>query len=192
MTTPVPPSISIALAVDPPSFSPGAAVQLSITAVSHASTPVTIFTWPNVFNLKLAQRRANFKCVDLETGEPLFLELTKGPKRAGFSCERGSQDDQYYLTLEPGQPLKISEQFGLAKRPTEGPRAISPGHRYAFEVRHGEQVDWWREGTREEVLVPPGQSGQVEGSEALYEASSEPLVLNIAGPVVFTVLPPKT
>jgi hypothetical protein len=182
MTTLAPSSISITLAIDPPSFAPGAAVELSITAVSNATIPITIFTWPNIFNLRLAQKRANFKCVDLGTGEPLSMELTKGPKRPGFSHERGGIDDEYHITLEPGQPLKISESFALAKRPTEGSRSIIPGHRYTFEVRDGEQVDWWREGRREDVLVPPGQ---FDGS--LHEASGEPIILKIAGPVEFTV-----
>jgi hypothetical protein len=184
MTTPALPSISITLAIDPPSFAPGAAVELSITAVSHASTPITIFTWPNIFNLRLAQKHANFKCVDLDTGEPLSMELTKGPKRPDFSHERGGIDDEYHITLEPGQPVKINESFALAKRPTGGPRSITPGHRYTFEVRDGEQVGWWREGRREDVLVAPAHFGQVK----LNEASGEPIVLNIAGPVDFTVL----
>jgi hypothetical protein len=134
--------------------------------------------------LRLAQKRANFKCVDLDTGEPLSMELTKGPKRPDFSHERGGIDDEYHITLEPGQPVKIKESFALAKRPTGGPRSITPGHRYTFEVRDGEQVDWWREGRREDVLVAPGHFGQVK----LDEASGEPIVLNIAGPVEFTVL----
>jgi hypothetical protein len=191
MPTSTPPSISIKLAVDPPSFSPGEAVELSITAVSHATTPITIFTWPNVFNLKLAQTRANFNCVDLDTGEPLFMELTKGPKRAGFNHERGSPDDKYHLTLEPGQPLKISESFGLAIQPTDGRYAVTPGHQYVFAVRQGEHVDWWREGRREDVLVPPGQSGQIDESGPLGEASGGPIVLSTAGPVEFAVLPAK-
>jgi hypothetical protein len=183
MTTPAPPSISVTLAIDPPSFAPGAAVQISITAVSHASTPITIFTWPNIFNLCLAQKRANFKCVDLDTGEPLSMELTKGPKRPGFSHERGGIDNEYHITLEPGQPLKIKESFALAKRPTGGRYSPTPGHRYAFDVRHGEQVDWWREGRREDVLLATGQSGR-----SLHETGGEPIVLDIAGPVEFTVL----
>jgi hypothetical protein len=187
MTTPAPPSISITLAIDPSSFAPGAAVELSITAVSHASEPITVSTWPNIFSLRLAQKRANFKCVDLDTGQPLSMELTKGPKRPDFSHERGGIDDEHHLTLEPGEPLKISESFGLAKRPAEGQHSLTPGHRYTFEVRHGEQVDWWKEGRREDVLVPPGQS---DGS--LHEASGEPIVLDIAGPVELTVLTPET
>jgi hypothetical protein len=185
MTTPAPPSISITLAIDPPSFSPGEAVELSITAVSSASTSITIFTWPNVFNLKLAQRRKNFQCVNLDTGEPLNMELTKGGKRPGFRHDRDSIDDKYHLTLKPGQPLKVSHSFGLAYRSAEGPHSLTAGHRYAFEVRQGEEVNWWREGTREEVLAPPGQS-------AMSEASGESIVLDTAGPVEFTVLPPKT
>jgi hypothetical protein len=184
MTTRAPPSISITLAIDPPAFSPGDPVELSITAMSSASTPITIFTWPNVFNLKLAQRRKNFKCVDLDTGELLNMELTKGGKRPGFRHDRDSIDDKYHLTLEPGQPLKVSHSFGLARWPTEGRHTLTPGHRYAFEVRHGEEVDWWREGTREEVLAPHGQS-------AMSGASSGSIVLDTAGPVEFTVLPAK-
>ena len=111
------------------------------------------------------------------------MELTKGPKRAGFSHERGSPDDKYHHTLEPGQPLKISHPFGLAFRSAEGPRSLTAGHRYAFGVRQGEQVDWWREGRMEDVLVPPGQSDQIE--------SGEPIVLDTAGPIEFTVLPSK-
>jgi hypothetical protein len=186
MTTPAPPSISITLAINPPSFAPGAAVELSITAVSNASTPITIFTWPNIFNLRLAQKRANFKCVDRDTGEPLSMEITKGPKRPGFSHKRGGIDDEYHLTLEPGQPLSVKESFALAKRPTGGRHSTTPGHRYAFDVRHGEQVDWWREGRREDVLLAPGQSDR-----SLHEAGGEPIVLKIAGPVEFTVLTPE-
>ena len=190
MTTQVaPPSISITLAIDPPSFPPGTAVGLSITAISHASTPITIFTWPNVFNLKLAQRRKNFKCVDLDTGEPLNMELTKGGKRPGFRHDRDSMDDKYHLTLEPGRPLKVSESFGLARWPAEGRHTLTPGHRYAFEVRHGEKVDWWKEGTREDVLAPPGQIEELGSSGGV---TGEPIVLEIAGPVVFTVLPSET
>jgi hypothetical protein len=113
------------------------------------------------------------------------MELTKGGKRPGFRHDRDSIDDKYHLTLKPGQPLKVSHSFGLAYRSAEGPHSLTAGHRYAFEVRQGEEVNWWREGTREEVLAPPGQS-------AMSEASGESIVLDTAGPVEFTVLPPKT
>ena len=114
------------------------------------------------------------------------MELTKGTKRPGFSHERGGIDDEYHITLEPGQLLKISESFALAKRPAGGRHSPTPGHQYAFDVRHGEQVDWWREGRREDVLLAPGQS-----ERSLHETGGEPIVLEIASPVEFTVLAPE-
>jgi hypothetical protein len=45
-------------------------------------------------------------------------------------------------------------------------------------------VEWWKEGTGEEVLAPPGQF-------AMSGASGGSIVLDAAGPVKLTVLPPK-
>ena len=67
-----PPSIAITLAINPPNFKTGAHdVELSVTAVSNASYPITVFTWPNVLNPGLAQLRGNFEGFDRGTSEPL-------------------------------------------------------------------------------------------------------------------------
>ncbi|KAF2239303.1 hypothetical protein EV356DRAFT_572743 [Viridothelium virens] len=171
MAETLPPSISVSLSIDPPSFSPGAAVNLTVTAVSHAWTPITIFTWPSIFNLDLAQKWANFTCVDLNTAIPLHLELTKGPKRPGFSRELGGRDDAYFCTLEPEESVTFQASFKLASRTTEGPHAIVPGHRYRFGVREGENVEWWRAGKREDVMSRPGEES------GLGDASGMPIVL---------------
>lgn len=81
-----PPSISVHLAIDPPQFIPGCqpTPTLSVTATSHATVPITIFTWGDIFNLSLAQKRKNFTCLDPTTNAPIRMEITKDPKRCGF------------------------------------------------------------------------------------------------------------
>jgi hypothetical protein len=39
---------------------------------------------------------------------------------------------------------------------------VVPGRRYRLGVREGEQVAWWREGTKEEVLAPAGEEAGLE------------------------------
>jgi hypothetical protein len=147
-----PPSVSISLAIDKPSFSPGEEVEPSITVTSHASAPITIFTWPTIFNTRLALKRENFECIDLDTETPLNLEITKGGKRGGFTSRRGSNDEKYFYTLMPEEPLKFASPFKIANR-----AGVIPGHRYRFGVRCGEKLEWWTTGTKEEVLTPPGE-----------------------------------
>jgi hypothetical protein len=108
------------------------------------------------------------------------MELTKGSKRPGFSRRQGAIDDAHFHTLVPGQPLKLSGPLLIARRSTEGSRAIIPGHRYQFGVRDGEKVAWWREGSREEVMSPPDEPAD------LGNASGYPIALSVLGPVEFT------
>lgn len=174
------PSISVSLAIDPPRFplhrdQRAESPTIPIRAVSHAPAPITIFTWPTIFNLALAQRRANFECLDLTADAPLRVDLTKGPKRPGFSRERGGLDDRSFCTLLPETPVVFSDSFRVASRvlgrPEDG-SSLSPGHRYRYAVREGESVGWWRWGTKDEVMAPPGRP------EALGEASGGPIDLS--------------
>ncbi|KAJ9625115.1 hypothetical protein H2203_005070 [Taxawa tesnikishii (nom. ined.)] len=137
-----PPSISVKLAIDPPRFAPGSSEEppsVSLTATSHASQPITIFTWPTIFNLALSQKRNNFTCLDLTSNTPLRLELTKGPQRSGFSRAKDGPDDVFFQTLDPETPVTFRAAFKLAHRTTEGRDAIVEGHRYRFGVREGRQ-----------------------------------------------------
>ncbi|KAF5563769.1 NCP1-NADPH-cytochrome P450 reductase [Fusarium phyllophilum] len=184
---PSPPAISVSLSIDPSTFTRGSvsppSATISITATSHASEHITIFTWHTIFNLKLAQRRKNFICTDLTTGLPLQLESTKGPKRPQFSYEFGGHDDQYFITLEPEKPTTITHRF-LRTAGLEGDRVFKPGHRYQLKVRDNEEAEWWRYGRKEDVMSPPGQSSPKDGCE---DPSGPPISLSPIDPVEFEV-----
>jgi hypothetical protein len=107
-----PPLIAVTLAINPPNFKLGTDVELSVTAVSNATFPVTIFTWPSVFNLELAQKRGNFVGVDRDTGMKLPMHDIQVQRR-GFNHTLGGPDDKYHVTLEPGQPFRFNSSFYL-------------------------------------------------------------------------------
>ncbi|KAF4969868.1 hypothetical protein FZEAL_10150 [Fusarium zealandicum] len=151
-----PTSISVTLAIDPPKFTRRAESppSISLTAIFHAAEPIAIFLWHSVFNPKLAKRR-NFTCMDLTTGTALELETTKGPKRSESSSELGGTDDEYYCTLQPERPVTFTHKL-IRSHALEGERAFVPGHTYRLKVRDDEEINWWRYGRKEDVLVPQG------------------------------------
>lgn len=171
-----PPILIVSLALSPSNFSPGEEVELSITVISHASGPITIFTWPTILNIRLALRRKNFECLDLDTKIPLNLEITKGGKRGGFTSRSGSSDEKYFYTLMPEEPLRFTSPFKIANR-----GEIVPGHRYRFGVRRGEKLEWWTAGTKEEVLTPPGEPAGLAKNE------DGPIELNDVDDIEFVV-----
>jgi len=181
--TSTPPEISISLSIKPSSFVPGSAETptISITATSHATQPITIFTWPTIFHLQLAQRRKNFTCIDLTSNTPVFLEITKGPRRPGFSRTKGAPDEKYFFTLEPETPLTFSHPFILASRATDGDLAMAQGHRYRYAVSDGEALHYWWYGRRDDIMAPKGQP------TLLFQASGEPIPLGSAASVEFNV-----
>jgi hypothetical protein len=192
----VPPSISVTLAINPPSFKLGTYVELSVTAVLNANAkfPITIFTWPSVFNLELAQMRGNFVGVDRDTGMRLPMHDIQVQRR-GFSHTLGGPDDKYHITLEPGQPFRFNSSFYLPHGPPfreadsdlqeEGHADLLPGHRYLLDIRkdYYDAYLWWKKGRKEDVLDLPGQD---RGGD--WE-SGEPIVLSLDEPVEFKVLP---
>jgi hypothetical protein len=191
-----PPSIAVTLAVNPPAFALGTDVELSVTAVSNATFPTTIFTWQFVFNLELAQVRGNFVGVDRDTGMKLPMHDIQ-IKRAGFDHTLGGPDDKYHVTLEPGQPFRFNSSFYLAHRSRfredpssdsdlpEGQANLLPGHRYLLDIRkdYYDAYLWWKVGRKEDVLDLPGQD-PAGGWE-----SGKPIVLSLDEPVEFRVLP---
>lgn len=164
-SSPAPPLITVTLALEPPNFSPGDKVELSVTATSHASTPIMIYTWPHIFNLNISLGRRHglhFTCLDLTTDTPLDMRPWK------TSCTRHSQghkldrDGNDYLTLYPEQTIKLSTQFGLAletitSENVRSNRMLRYGHRYRLGVQEDEKIGWWRTGTKEENLPEPGE-----------------------------------
>jgi len=155
-----PPALSVSLALSSSNSSSSEEVELIVTVISHASAPITIFTWPTIFNTRLALRRKNFECIDLDTNTPLNLEITKGGKRGGFTSRSDSSDAKYFYTLMPEEPLKFTTPFNVAN--SDG---IRPGHRYRFGVRRGEKLEYWTAGTKEEVLTAPGEPAGLAKNE---------------------------
>lgn len=188
-TSSSPPEISIYLSIDPPSFVRGSAEKptLSTTATSHATQPVTIFTWATILNTKLSQTRKNFTCYDLTSDLPFFVEITKGPQRRGFTRTEGTPDADYFHTLDPEVPVTFTDIFRLSFRQTEeGIHALTEGHRYRYAVSEGEMARQWWYGRKEEVMAPAGER------KPLLAASGAPIVFGPVAPVEFEVKPPDS
>lgn len=160
-----PPSMTVTLALDPPNFSLGDDVKLPITATSHASTPITIYTWPNIFNLSISlgcRPDLHFTCQDLTTDTPLNMRPWKTfctRHEQGHNLDRDGED---YLTLYSEQTVKVSTGFGLARSNITSDnvrhnRTLWYGHRYRLGVQEGKNIEWWRTGTKEENLAQPGE-----------------------------------
>jgi hypothetical protein len=77
MSVEPPPSIAVTLAINPPSFKLGtqANVELSVTAVSNASYPITIRTWRNILDPGVSQIQGSLVGVDQDTHEELILQM---------------------------------------------------------------------------------------------------------------------
>lgn len=180
MSNPSP--ISVQLAIDPPQFIPGSLPEptLSVTATSHATEPITIFTWGTLFNLPLAQRRNNFTCLDLTANTPIRMETTKGPRRGQVLRVLGGPDDHFFWTLEPEIPITFTGAFKLGFHQAD-PSSAHPAHQYRLRVSDEEVIDWWRYGKKEEVLAP---AGTIEG---LDEPSGPPIQLMPVAPVDFEI-----
>jgi hypothetical protein len=162
------PSIAVTLAINPPAFALGSDVEISVTAVTNVSYPITIFTWPHVFNLGLAQRRGNFEGWDRDTGMELPMREI-AIDRASYDHRLGGRDDEFHVTLEPGKPIKFSPIFFLAhglsphmaERRAEGKEYLAegdaellPGRRYLLDIRedHYDSEVWWKKGRKEDAL----------------------------------------
>ena len=72
------PLISVTLGLDPTSITESEAMELSVTAVSHASYQITILDYWTIFNVGFAQslRRSsgNFHLHDIDTNTELDLQ----------------------------------------------------------------------------------------------------------------------
>jgi hypothetical protein len=174
------PAISVSIAIEPASVTLGQPCSIILSTTLSHPTPITIYTWPTVFNLALSQVRKNFFCIDLSNNdEPVRLELTKGGKRSGYICrELGGKHDQYFVTLEPGKSVVITAPFIFTTRLD---KPLVAGHRYRFGFREGESVWYWFPGTREEVLAPPGEESSIEEGESK-------IMLDTGPPIEFEVL----
>lgn len=151
------PKIRVSLAISPTPITLGDEnCTLTITATLDFPQPITIYTWPSIFALDLAQRRGNFTCIDLSDN---FVEIDmciEHVKRAAtFSLQQGRYDDQFLVTFYPGIEVMFKEKFGLATRVAPAPfDTLTKGHRYRFGVSGewgGPRAWFW--GTREEIMT---------------------------------------
>ncbi|KAF2141576.1 uncharacterized protein K452DRAFT_298283 [Aplosporella prunicola CBS 121167] len=171
------PSIAVTLCLTPSSFPKDIEPlpELSISATLHATQPITIFTWPSIFNPSVALVRHNFFAEDLTTGEPVRMDTSKIKRRA-YMHQRGDFDEKYHFTLHPGSTTVVSHHFH--------PMRFKPGHQYRLGVTEGEALpDWlWWWGTFDDVLSPEeGPPKDIKHLEGRF-----PLELK-AEPIVFTV-----
>lgn len=174
---PAPPSVSLYISIDRSTCNVMSEdlPTLTISVTSHASHPITACTYATVLNPQLALKRKNFSVFNLTTNQRVWTQLGE-LHRTPLRRQLGHSDEKYFLTLLPETPITITHPFSLVGRwkrrdPDKGltkiPRAINykgevfrsylePGHKYRFGVAEGQGIGWWRYGTKEEVLAPPG------------------------------------
>lgn len=146
----LPPSIGVELAISPPSFRLSDRVRLLVTAISNASEPITIYTWPNIFNPEVAQTGGSLVAFDKDIHEELKMhpmDVKLGP--VNFTL--GSDDDRFFVTLEPGKPSSVIYTPFLYGFET------LPGHRYLVDLQETDNVGWWKRERKEDVLNLPGK-----------------------------------
>lgn len=90
----------------------------------------------------------------------------------------GDFDDQYFVTLEPGDTVDITAEFTFTKRLDN---LLVAGHRYRFGFSDRECVGNWMHGTREEVMLPPGDDSPMDKGGPI-------IMLDTGPPTEFEVL----
>lgn len=175
------PLISVTLGLDPTSITESEAMELSVTAVSHASYQITILDYWTIFNVGFAQslRRSsgNFHLHDIDTNTELDLQDIGCKKRGAIRYELDHSDSQYFHTLHPDIPYKFSGPCHVSHM------ELVPDHRYRLSVGEEEKVGWWKEGTKEDVLQSPGN----KLLEYPPKSSGDPIIIRNIAPIDFTV-----
>lgn len=173
------PSITATLALDTSKVSGDVPVELSITAVSNALTPITIWTWSTIFCNNHTQQSirgsGTYVLTHLDTD-------TLIPTEEIFQSREHQiihREDRYFHTLHPEQPYKLSGSLTLYFVANLQAR---PG-RYRLAVSDSVKLRWWKEGTREEIVTPFGQ----KPADDMYVASGEPIVVTDIEPIEFTI-----
>jgi hypothetical protein len=159
MSVAPPPSVAVTLAINPSNFTLGSHVELSATAVSNASYPITVDTWPNIFNPGLSQQRGSLVGVDKDTHKELEMHVIDVRMNAEFLNDRtlGGVHDEYLVTLEPGQTRAFNTFFYTAVGDIYHKPDVLPGHRYLIDLEESEQVGWWKKEERKTSWIFPGK-----------------------------------
>jgi len=176
-----PPSVSVTLALEPSVLRENEAVELSATIISHASAPITILAYATILDIREAQMRsrssAKFQCIDLDTDTRVRLQDRVCGRWDNISHKLEDSDSQYFHTLEPEVPYTF-------RGPCFVPyRELVPGHKYHLTVDDEANIDWWRYGTKEEVLEAPGQ----RLPQYMLRSDGNPIDLTDTTPIEFSV-----
>jgi hypothetical protein len=181
------PRISIKLALEPAEFALGDDLPtFKLTATSHATEPITVFTWNTILALRLSQLRGSFTCFDLTAQKEVVLNSSTTCRKYGFDRTEGGGHDKYFVTLEPGVPYTFTHPFEL------GPGNWIEGHRYRCVVEDGEHIwNWWY-GRREDVMVPRPMYEKLfwfrRRRRGLLPSSGESIEPDLVAPMEFEVL----
>jgi hypothetical protein len=172
-----PPNISLEFAIFPEIHSlteDSESPVLTITITSHATQPITIYTWATYLHLQRAMAHMVYHIVDVDTKQRVYRPIEhvqRQPARRRMGCPH----ETYFRTLYPEEPQVITQTFHLAslwRRRAELAGRISPkestvykglemrnflepGHRYTFGCPNA-GIKWWRWGTKSENLEPVG------------------------------------
>ncbi|GAB7327831.1 hypothetical protein MBLNU13_g11625t2 [Cladosporium sp. NU13] len=155
------------------------AMELSITAVSHALTPITICTWSTIFCTNGIQRSVRgsgtYVLTHLKTGTLIPTEEIFHSRDHQITHRK----DRYFHTLHAEQPYRFS---GLLTPSFAAQLRARPG-RYHLAVSDSIKSRWWKEGTREEITTPFGQ----KPTDDMYVANGEPIVVTNIEPIELTI-----
>ncbi|CAD0110840.1 unnamed protein product [Aureobasidium uvarum] len=169
------------------SFSSPTPPTLTMTLLSHATSPVTIFIWNTALHISRALTNRGITITDQETNDSIptthFLV-----QRVAITRIRGSYDEELYLELPPGVPVQLQRAFGrnvdvkplprhIVQKGWEideqgkerkirrsmkatGVDGLEAGHSYRVGV-NSETLGWcrWAFATKDEVLVNKGEGG---------------------------------
>lgn len=149
------PRISLTLSISPNthSFSSPLPPTLTLTLLSHASTPITLFTWNTPFHLphNLANNSISIYNTTTCTTVPISKILVQRP---AIKRLRGSHDEVLFLTLKPGIPVTLSRPFGRNATIKPLPKHI---------IQRGWELD---ENGKERRIRRPTNATGVDGLEA--------------------------
>ncbi|KAI1180321.1 hypothetical protein F4777DRAFT_310818 [Nemania sp. FL0916] len=184
-TTPVlGPQIDINVSFDRPShsYSQSEPPRITLTVVSRAEHPITIYTWRRPLDTKNALISNGFVITDQDSGDVVkttYIMINRGPQWR----VRGDPDEQYFLTLQPNVPVDLSTGFGRAgggikpdprsvvergwerdengnerkvrrSKQATGVDGLEPGHTYSVTLNMDDlRKYWWAPVAKDEILV---------------------------------------
>lgn len=139
--------------------------------------------------LALIQKR--FQIIDKSTGDAVPQHNIR-IQREAFNRKFGTPNEELFLTLMPDKSTEVSTPFGppdrqsKARDPDEdyglvtGLDGLKVGHTYSLHVAKGQEIWWWRYGTKEEILEPAdgldAGLGWTEEPPIKFDAQSIPAI----------------